>query len=99
MYKIGDLIGYSTMDGLFLCEITDIVKLKDKDLGELYLTTKVLYNEDLQKPISNRPKYIILPHQEYEIRTFEEYIESVQNEIDKRQNILNKIKENKNEIK
>lgn len=96
MYKIGDLIGHDTMDGLFLCEVTDIYNINNKDLCDICLTVKVLYDENLNKPFSNKPRSIVLPQQRYEIRTFEEYIESVQNEIDKRQNILNSIKEKYN---
>lgn len=90
MYKIGDVIGHSTMDGISLLEVTDVYKTMS---GEICLTTKLLVNDELSKPWSNIVDCIILPQQRYEIRTKEEYFEEMQHEIDKKQNILNELKE------
>lgn len=92
-YKIGDIVGLRNMDGLDLLEITDIYHINDKDLGEICLSTKMLLNCDLEKPWSTITGSIILPQQRYEIRTKEEYFEEIQHEIDKKQNILNELKE------
>ena len=95
-YKIGDIVGLRNMDGLDLLEITDIYFPKDKDLGEVCLSTNLLLNCDLEKPWSTIRGSIILPQQRYEIRTKEEYFEEMQHEIDKKQNILNELKEKYN---
>lgn len=96
MFKVGDIIGLSTMDGLKLLEILDVYHINDKNLGEICLSTKTLLNCNLEKPLSNRTGYIILPQQRYEIRTKEEYFEEMQHEIDKKQNILNQLKKKYN---
>ena len=88
-YKVGDIIGYSTMDGTSLHLITDI----DEFDTNVCLTTKLLMKPYLIKPTSNLEGSILLPQQEYYIRTKEEYFEEMQHEIDKKQNILNKLKE------
>ena len=92
-YKIGDIIGLRNMDGLDLLEIVDIYYPKDKDLSDVCLSTKMLLNCNLEKPWANITGSIILPQQEYEIRTKEEYFEEIQSEIDKKQNILNQLKD------
>lgn len=92
-YKISDIIGLSTMDGLDLLEITDIIHINDEDLGEICLSVKLLRNVNLEKPWSNVTGSVLLPQQRYEIRTKEEYFEEMQHEIDKKQNILNELKE------
>ena len=92
-YKIGDIVGLKNMDGLDLLEILDIYYTNDKDLGEICLFTKMLLNCDLEKPWATITGSIILPQQRYEIRTKEEYFEEMQHEIDKKQNILNELKE------
>ena len=89
-YKIGDIIGQYTMDGLYLLEITDIYNMMS---GEICLSVKVLKDEKLSKPLSIITKSIVLPQQRYEIRTKEEYFEYIQNEINRKQNMLNKLKE------
>lgn len=93
MYKVGDIVGLRNMDGLNLLEITDIYYIKDKGLGDVCLSTKVLLNCDLEKPWADITGSIILPQQKNEIRTKEEYFEEMQSEINKKQNILNKLKE------
>lgn len=95
-YKIGDIVGLRNMDGLDLLEITDIYHINDKDLGEICLYTRMLLNRDLEKPWSTITGSIVLPQQRYEIRTKEEYFEEIQHEIDKKQNILNELKEKYN---
>ena len=90
MYKVGDVIGYSTMDGISLLEVTDVYKTMS---GEICLTTRLLVNEELSTPWSNIVDCIVLPQQRYEIRTKEEYFEEMQHEIDKKQNTLNKLRE------
>lgn len=92
-YKIGDIIGLRNMDGLDLLEITDIYYPKDKSLSDVCLSTKMLLNCDLEKPWSTITGSILLSQQRYEIRTKEEYFEEIQSEIDKKQNILNQLKE------
>lgn len=89
-YKIGDIIGQYTMDGISLLEVTDVYKTMS---GEICLSVKVLRDEKLSKPLSIITKSIVLPQQRYEIRTKEEYFEYIQIEINRKQNILNKLKE------
>ena len=93
MFKIGDIVGLSTMDGLNLFEITDIYYPNDKDLDNICLSVKLLRNVNLEKPWVTIMSSIMLPQQRYEIRTKEEYFEEMQHEIDKKQNILNELKE------
>lgn len=88
-YEVGDLIGHRTMGGLYLYEITSI----EGDEDDMQIHAKKLRNPDLSKPISNTIKCLLLPQQYYEILSFEEYVECMQNDINKRQGILNKIKE------
>lgn len=93
MYKVGDIIGLRNMDGLNLFEITDIYYPNDKDLDNICLSVKLLRNVNLEKPWVTIISSIMLPQQRYEIRTKEEYFEEMQHEIDKKQNILNELKE------
>ena len=81
------------MDGLNLFEITDIYYPNDKDLDNICLSVKLLRNVNLEKPWVTIISSIMLPQQRYEIRTKEEYFEEMQHEIDKKQNILNELKE------
>ena len=92
-FKIGDIIGLRNMDGLDLLEITDVIHINDEDLGDTCLSVKMLRNCDLEKPWSNVIGSVLLPQQRYEIRTKEEYFEEMQYEINKKQNILNELKE------
>ena len=93
MFKVGDIVGLSTMDGLNLFEITDIYYPNDEDLSEICLCTRLLMKSDLTKPWGVVMSSILLPQQRYEIRTKEEYFEEMQHEINKKQNILNELKE------
>ena len=94
-YKVGDMIGHNTMDGIFLCEVTEVYDINDSDLCETCLTVKRLYNDNLDKPWVNTIRSIMLPQQRYEILSLEEYVDMVQSDINKRQKILNEIKSNK----
>ena len=85
------------MDGLNLFEITDIYYPNDKDLDNICLSVKLLRNVNLEKPWVTIISSIMLPQQRYEIRTKEEYFEEMQHEIDKKQNILNELKEKYND--
>ena len=87
-FKVGDIIGQSTMDGLFLLEITDISYNKDE---EICLEVKILRKPNLEKPIFTTSKYITLPQQRYEIITKKEYFDGMRSEIKKKQNILNNL--------
>lgn len=93
MFKVGDIVGLRNMDGLNLFEITDIYYPNDKDLDNICLSVKLLRNVNLEKPWVTIISSIMLPQQRYEIRTKEEYFEEMQHEIDKKQNILNELKE------
>lgn len=92
-FKRGDIIGYSTMDGMSLLEIKDVTYLNANNQEEICLEVKIIRDSNLTKPLSSKTKYITLPQQRYEIMTKEEYFEGVQNEINKKQKILNELKE------
>lgn len=94
MFKVGDIIGLRNPDGLDLLEITDISFINYKNQsGNVCLHMKMLLNCDLEKPRVNITGSIILPQQRNEIRTKEEYFEEMQSEINKKQTILNELKE------
>ena len=92
-YKIGELVGHNTVDGMHLCMITGIYYPSNKNLCKVCLTVKVLYDEDLNKPLSEEKRDITLPQQKNEVFTFNEYIEIAQSKINEKQNVLSKIKE------
>lgn len=89
-YKIGDKIGIRTMDGLSLAEITGVYAPADNDIRISYA---IIRKPNFDKPLSKEIRCLVLPMQRYEFYSLEEYIEAQENEITKRQNILNKIKE------
>lgn len=89
-YKVGNLIGVRTMDGLSLAKITGVYAPADNDIRISYT---IIRKPNFDKPLSKEIRGLLLPMQRYDIYTLEEYIESQENEINKRQGILNKIKE------
>ena len=93
-YKVGDKIGIRTMDGLCLAEITGVYAPADNDIRISYT---VIRKPNFDKPLSRVIKGLLLPMQRYELYTLEEYIEAQENEIAKRQNILNELKDKINE--
>ena len=90
MYKVGDVIGLNTIEGVDLLEITDIYTMMSK---EICLSFRLLMNDKLEPPVSNVTGCIVLPQQENEIITKEQYFQIVQEEINLKQGILNGLKE------
>lgn len=89
-YKVGEKIGVRTMDGLSLAEITGVYAPADNDIRISYT---ILRKPNFDKPLSREIRGLLLPMQRYEFYSLEEYIEAQENEIAKRQSILNKLKE------
>ena len=94
MYKIGDIIAFTDFEDDFLCEITDVQKLDWTEDVNMYLTVEMIYKNLNRVSLKHT---ILLPRDEHQILTKEEYFKEMQHEIDKKQNILNELKEKYND--
>ena len=90
MFKVGDIIGYTDFTDTFLCKITDVQKLDWAEDVDKYLTVEIIYKNLSSTSLKHT---ILLPRDDHQILTKEEYFEEMQHEIDKKQNILNELKE------
>lgn len=93
MFKVGDIIGYTDFTDTFLCKITDVQKLDWAEDVDKYLTVEIIYKNLSSTSLKHT---ILLPRDEHQILTKEEYFEEMQSEINKKQNILNELKEKYN---
>jgi hypothetical protein len=94
MYKVGNIIAFTDFEDNFLCEITDVQKLDWAEDVNMYLTVEMIY-KNLNKVSLKHT--ILLPRDDHQLLTKEEYFEEMQHEIDKKQNILNELKEKYND--
>ena len=94
MFKVGDIVGYTDFTDTFLCKITDVQKLDWAEDVDKYLTVEIIYKNLSSTSLKHT---ILLPRDEHQLLTKEEYFEEMQHEIDKKQNILNELKEKYND--
>lgn len=93
MFKVGDIIGYTDFTDTFLCKITDVQKLDWAEDVDKYLTVEIIYKNLSSISLKHT---ILLPRDDHQLLTKEEYFEEMQSEINKKQNILNELKEKYN---
>jgi len=93
MYKIGDIIGYTDFTDTCLCKITDVQKLDWAEDVDKYLTVEIIY-KNLSK--TSLRHTILLPRDDHQLLTKEEYFEEMQKYINEQQDMLNSIKEKYN---
>lgn len=93
MYKVGDIIAFTDFEDNFLCEITDVQKLDWAEDVNMYLTVEMIYKNLNRVSIEQT---ILLPRDEHQILTKEEYFEEMQKYINEQQDMLNSIKEKYN---
>lgn len=93
MFKVNDIIGFTDYTDNFLCKITDVQKLDWAEDVNMYLTVEIIY-KNLNKVSINHT--IMLPRDEHQILTKEEYFEEMQKYINEQQDMLNFIKEKYN---
>lgn len=93
MYKIGDIIGYTDFTDTFLCKITDVQKLDWAEDVDKYLTVELIYRNLSSASLKHT---ILLPRDDHQLLTKEEYFEEMQKYINEQQDMLNSIKEKYN---
>lgn len=93
MYKVGDIIAFTDFEDDFLCEVIDVQKLDWAEDVNMYLTVEMIYKNLNRVSIKHT---ILLPRDEHQILTKEEYFEEMQKYINEQQDMLNSIKEKYN---
>ena len=89
-YNKGDIIGYTDYDHTCLCKVIGSLRIDFSKEAQESLQIEIIYT-DFYKVCSNHS--ILLPEEENQIITKEEYFAEMQKYIDEKQDILNKIKE------
>lgn len=92
-FKIGDIIGYTDFTDTFLCKIIDVQKLDWAEDVNMYLTIEMIYKNLNKVSIKHT---ILLPRDDHQLLTKEEYFEEMQKYINEQQDMLNSIKEKYN---